>query len=211
MARKRNYRRTSTRKTADTKATQALRLARQANKTELKYADYALSAGTPGSYTITDLGSVATNPSQGLNAGPDYNQRIGNSVMAKSMHFRTSITKHSSASAQQVRIIIFRSLNEQRSNLVTQYLQDNNINSQKSVDHRFDTKTLYDRTFVLDEQNPKKIWNYKLKMNWPVHYDPTTGAVDRGAIGIIFISDENSANLPTLSPNGTARYFFTDK
>lgn len=212
--RKRNYRKRRSRKRnyRNSTAQRALALAKKANRTELKYADYSLTAGGAGDYTIIDLGSIAFNPTMGLIPNAEHNGRIGNTVQAKSMHFRTTVAWNPNGStAQQVRIIVFKWLNEGSPTNVSDYLANDNIQSPKSVDHRFDSKTLYDRTFILSAENPKKIWNYKQKMNWPVHYENTTDRPDRGKLSVLFITDETSANVPVLSTNGTARFFYTDK
>lgn len=193
-------------KSASAKANQALKLAKQANKTELKYRDTSVTSAQ----SITDTGVYFSTTNHNLSLGTGISDRIGNTVMAKSVHFRTTFTKHASATASQVRIIIYKNLNEGVSSTPTDYLETADIMSQKSINHRFDTKTLYDKTFILDTDNPKKIWNYKLKLNWPIHYSITGNTPDKGSFGILYISDEPT-NYPTASAGSTSRFFFTDK
>lgn len=185
-------------------ASKAYKLAKKANRTELKYRDSSW-IGTPISIPAT--GAFVSNFPY-ISTGALIDQRVGNTVHGTSLNAKLTIVKHASATASALRMIVFKYVSEGFPAAVTDYLQSANINSAKSTDHRFDSKTLYDKTFVLDNDNPKRHLDLRKKLGFDIHYDASSSAPDKNALVILLISDE-ATNQPTVE--GLWRMYFTDK
>lgn len=199
-------RRNRSKKSGQSVARKALALAKKANKTELKYIDASASLQTDAQ-NIKSTGDFQYNFPL-ISTGATVSTRVGNVIEAKSLNAKITFSKHASATASVVRVIMFIWKSDGAPSAVTDYLASASVNGQKAVDHRFDSKTLMDKTYVLDSDNPKKQLNLRKKLNFPIFYDTSGSTPDKNKLVILMISDETT-NWPTFS--GNLRLYFTDK
>lgn len=198
---KKNYRRNNRRRYNNSTAQKALRLAKKAYKLpELKYKDSSFSTTNPDS-------SGSLNILMSLNQGTTNNERVGDTVSPTSMTIRGKMNIHSSATATQVRILIFRWLSE-APGAVTDVLESAAITSFKSQNLRYQSEILYDRVFQLDSVNrPELYWQKKIKLKHKICYPESSSAANRNGIYAIVLSDE-ATNTPTLDTK--YRIFYRD-
>lgn len=76
--------------------------------------------------------------------------------------------------------------------------------SAKQYDKRFQTRILYDKTFVVDANNPLKAFDLVVPVNSHTQYDSALTTIDTGALKIICLSN--------IAAGATAPYFsFTSR
>lgn len=193
-------------KTVEAKADQALVIAKKANKKELKYHDVSTGATLmipTGAGFLTAITSLAQ--------GSGSNQRIGNAIEAKSIHLRLSSLYNplATASSQLYRIIVFQNLLTGTAANILEYLQSASFYSMKSIDNRFNTKTMFDKTYSVSNDNAQRNHNIRLKIPKNIYYPNATSTPEKNAVCIFVISNETTAvNAPFLE--GQGRFFFTE-
>lgn len=186
---------------ATSTADKAYALAKKANRKELKYLSFSnasvVSLPIPSTGNIYEQTNVA--------GGTDNNDRIGNVIQATSIKMKATLTKHASASSSMLRVM-FVKYNQDALTSVTDVLQTASYLSQKSIEHRYDSKVLFDRTYNVDTDNPKKSFNINLKTKFPIYFGGNLSSdLERNGIFMIVISDEPT-NTPTLS--WTSTFYF---
>lgn len=187
-------------------AQQALTLAKKANKQELKYHEVS-----QGASLIGPSGLIFMNAITSLSAGTGSNQRIGNAVNPKSVKLRLSALYNplAASAGQLYRIIIFQNLLSGSPAAVTDYLLTANFYAMKSIDNRFNTRTLYDKVFSVTNDSPQRSHLISVKIPKPIYYPGATTTPEKNGVFIIAISNEVTLlNAPTLE--GTGRFFFTE-
>lgn len=128
-----------------TVASKALYLARKANRTELKY--YTLLRSLP--ITIT-TGTYLENDMQLIAQGTGPSNRIGLVINPTSINVKMLMKLSDLGSfPRTVRVVIYQWKSETADTSEGQYLQDNTVTSYKDETKRFQSTTLYDRSFSL--------------------------------------------------------------
>lgn len=183
-------------------AKKALALAKKANRKELKYLDGAIGISSD---QILNTGVTWFNFPL-IATGATVNTRIGNVIHPTSLKLKYTMEKNASATASQVRLILLQQKNDYTGS-ITDYLQTADINSQKSVDHRYDSKTLLDKSFILDAERPKRFVNMSIKVPLSMYYDASSSTPDKNRLVLYLISDE-ATNYPTIV--GNQRLYFTE-
>lgn len=192
--------------TADAKATKALVIAKKANKKELKYHDVS-----SGATLMVPTGAGFLTAITSLAQGTGTNQRIGNAVEPKSISLRLSALYNplATTSGQLYRIIIFQYLLNGTAPNIQEYLQSANFYSMKSIDNRFNTKTLLDKVYSVTSEMPQRAHNIRLKIPKNIYYPNATVTPEKNAVCIFVISNEPTAvNSPFIE--GQGRFFFTE-
>lgn len=198
---RRNYRRRRRRNTTAAKANAALRIAKKANQKENKYHTTIINpTSVPHTGLIPpEFCSVAP--------GDTVNNREGNIIQGSSIKFRGALTKNPSATATRVRMIVFQYLEPGGLSGATDYLASATINSFKSSNRRFNSRTLMDRTFVLDEADPMKPLNFTIRTPFKIFYQTSGNTPNKNGVYCILISNE-SVNQPEV--NWQARFQFKE-
>lgn len=181
-------------------AKKAYRLAKKAYKApELKYNKISLTKNpVSGIGTFDNLDSTS--------AGTTNNQRIGDSIIAKSIHLRCKMNLNASATATQVRMLIFKWRSEFPAT-VTDVLETATITSFKSDDQRFQSSILYDRTYNLNTDRPEIFLKKKIKLGFRMTYIGGGTVPNTNGVYVIFCSDE-AVNTPTI--DFQSRMFYID-
>lgn len=194
------------RKSTKVIASQALAVARQANKRELKY--HRVSQGLT---LMSPSGAFLMSQITSLNGGSGVNQRIGNAVEPTSLSFKlTTLYNPLAANGNQCyRVIVYQSLLSGTAPSVLDYLQTADFYSFKSIDNRFNSITLMDKTFRVSQDNPQNNHNFKLKIPKNIYYPTATSTPEKNACSIIVISNEP---ILLASPwiRGQARFYYKD-
>lgn len=174
---------------------------------ELHYHDVTSGAVLMGPAGATFMSTITT-----IAQGTGTNQRVGNVVRPKGIHLRLSSLYNPLATTgnQLYRIIAFQYLLSGGIGGVTEYLQTASFYSQKSIDNRFNSKTLYDKTFEVSNDHPQRNHFIKLKVPKPIYYPNAPGTTpEKNGVAIIVISNEPTLlNSPSIE--GTGRYYFTE-
>lgn len=161
--------------------------------------------------TITNTGTILS--SQSLIAqGDDATSRDGNSIKVTSWLFRATMDINGTNNAR-VRIVAFI---DASSNGVVPLISDvfqstlgNLIISPMNRVNGKRFKVLFDRSFILDNDDPKKTCEVFKKMQHHIHYlDATasTSSLGQGPIYIALISDQPLANAPSFSMTSRMRF-----
>lgn len=185
--RKRNYKRRNT-----SLAKKAYRLAKKAYKApELKYATITGSLTAPSTTGTMQCISL-------VSQGTTNNTRIGDTVSPTSISMRMKMNLHASATASQVRVIVYRWISEAPNTAsVSDILGTSTISSFKSDDNRYQSEFLMDRVFSLNTDRPEIYLQRKIKLNKYISFPEGSATPNRNAIYIAILSDE-ATNTPTL-------------
>lgn len=194
------------RKSTKVIATQALAVARQANKKELKYHQVQAGATLMQSAGVVFLSQITS-----LDAGTGINQRIGNAVEPTSLIFRLSTLYNPLAASgnQLYRIIVYQSLLTGTAPSVLDYLNTANFYSFKSIDNRFNSVTLMDKTYRVSNDNPQNNHNFKIKIPKNIYYPSASSTPEKNACTVIVISNE-PVGLASPFIEGQARFYYKD-
>lgn len=156
---------------------------------EYKYADQSqgAAASTNGG-TIGEL--CQTIQGTGANAN-----RTGDSIKLKNLTIRMQMKQNGSVQ-ESIRVIIF--IDKQNtiagfSTLLASVGTANAIYSPKLENNKFDTKILYDKTFVITTNNPIKEVEKVIKLGWHQTYNTGTNTVNNNCLKIGFISQQATA------------------
>lgn len=182
-------------------AKKAYALAKKAYKApELKY--YA-AAGTVTGPSSSGSAEQLSEISQGVT----NNDRIGDSIHAKSLHLRMKMNLNASATSSQVRVIIYKWLSESPSLSSSDILESASITSFKTEANRYQSQFLMDRVFTLNTDTPELFLQEKIKLGMQIHYNQAVTQPTVNGLYIFILSDE-AANTPTLAYD--YRVYFTD-
>lgn len=192
-------------------AQKALKLAQQLKRmVNVEYKlDYANSIlGTGDAITWTGVVRNLCQPTQ----GDGVTNRDGDSIKTLRLSGRLFIQQNASATDSLLRVIIFRGKNENRvAYAPSDFLQSAvglMVLNGKEYENRFQTKTLFDKTYSLSSAGKS---NYLVNMNLPLtgHIQFGTGSTDieNGGIYMLLISNEQT-NTPLVTY--TLKTSFTD-
>jgi len=170
---------------------------------EYKFLDSSIT--TPFSFGFT--GVLQSTPTL-IGQGDADTQRNGNSVKVTSMLTRGTI-ELADTNAAQCRFIIFTDTSSNGAPpAVTDLLQSASVISPLNRINGKRFRVLYDRSWVLDADNPKKQIHIFKKMQHHIHYlDSTanTSSLGQGPIYFLWISDQNT-NAPLATWNNRFRF-----
>ncbi len=166
---------------------------------------------------IDDDGHLVTTalniPVQGL---LDTN-RIGDTILCKSVHLRLNFVTGSSDLNTQFRIILFWDKFNTISavgSILANIGDSNAANSHYDVDLRRDWIKLMDKTVILQSPSGSKMkhLNKVFKLNKMTQFIAASTTVSKGALRILYISNIDSGGIDADKPNvvGLARLFYTD-
>jgi len=212
MPNKKPYRSRKTRKTYKKKGflEKALPVAQKALKVakfvagiinaEFKYNLASASLVTPTwNGTVTSL----CLPSQGSGA----DQRTGDSIKLKDFVIRGVIDFNALGVPEMVRVVIFID----KQNAITtgaQFFQTVGVylatESEKNEDNKYETKTLFDRTFMVSNYKPQTKFKYAMPIGYHTHFTKGTTAISNNALKMCYISQNptNSAKISYIVRTG---------
>lgn len=174
-------------------ASKAYALAKKAYKMpELKFYGMSLADTSPG--TTASIEEITT-----IGQGSGNNQREGNTIHGSSLHIRGKFNINASATATQVRLIIFQwKAGAGGPATALDVLETSAITSFKSDNDRYKSNFLYDRVFQLDSVNKPEIYfqkKLKLKKNL-ISYPESTATAETNGVFAFLLSDE-ATNEPS--------------
>lgn len=146
-------------------------------------------------------------------AGTGDSQRIGDSVKLQRLMMRGEIRYATAGTdGQTVRLIIVNDKQNKISAvsdlLDSNYLSTvNAVNAPKNYDKRFQTKILYDRSFLVNSQNIERRFVINLPLNFHAQFDAAGSTIDSGSLKYFLVSDQMT-NPPTV--NFVGRITYTD-
>ncbi|QGH72136.1 MAG: capsid protein [CRESS virus sp. ctbTJ1] len=174
---------------------------------EYKFLDSAANLNPTNSGNIVSVQSL-------IAYGDAENNRNGNSIKVTSMLYRATATLGTGATSTKYRIMIFTDTSSAGAvptvNTVLQAPGGANplILAPLNRNNGSRFHVLLDRTYILDQDDPKKHIQIFKKMNHHIHYLDGTAAVTalgQGPIYIMHISDE-ATNYPTVDWNCRLRF-----
>jgi hypothetical protein len=186
-------RRKQSRKNNNSTAKKALALAKKANQKELKYVQLA-----PSARTILSAGESITSNQWIISQGTDTNNRVGNVIHSTRLKIQGTLSLNASATSSFMRVLIYKYSHELAS-AVTDILESASYLSQKSIEHRYDSKVLFDRTYNVDSDKPKRMININLKTGFNMYYGSADASdIEKNGLFILMIGDEVT-NVPTFT------------
>ncbi len=196
----RRRRRNNQNKSTRAIATKALSTAKKAlAQPELKHTETVHTTTPPVAGFINQLSTVVQ--------GDSNNERIGETIQAKSLHLRFSLEINASATQTQVRVIIFKWRSEQPANTLDVLLLSL-ITSFKNQDKRYQSAILSDRVYQLsDAKNPIIFVRQKIRVNKLISFPEDSSTSNMNSIWLLMLSDE-ATNTPALVLR--SRLFYTD-
>lgn len=132
-------------------------------------------------------------PSQGI----AVNQREGDSIKMKNLTIRGDIVFNGTKS-ETVRLIIFNDKENQATTAgdILEYTGSSlSVYSGKNPNLRFDSKILYDKTFIIDANTPIRKFDVVLKIGLHVNFAAGTTTINNNALKILIIGQNASGSL----------------
>ena len=159
---------------------------------EYKIADITDNASVSFSGYLAQLNNI----SQGITDST----RVGDSCKIQNLVFRTLLARNGADA--QMRLILFWD-KQAKVTSSSDILQNTGTIfsplSPKNYDKRFQTKILYDKVFNLNTDNPMRSLDLVIPINQHTQYNGATNLVNTGYLGVLFISNINTANNPTMN------------
>jgi len=187
-------------RTAYGRANYAVKLARKAMRTELKYLDVAISD------TPSTTGTVI--PLSGTAQGDTSQSRDGLQIFPTSIEMRLNFSFNASATASVIRVVIYQYLAGVSSSVQNYFDASPTTTDFKAINQQYESRTLFDRTYSLNDLIPEKNIYLKRRIKGIIAYDGATATdIAKNGLYMILLSDE-ATNTPTVT--GTARFFFKD-
>ena len=190
-------------------ASKALYLARKANKSELKY--LTTLQATPITFASNRFFKTLSNVGQGTG----QTERIGLSITATSINVQMLMKLDDLGELPHtVRVVLFLWRSEQYDVTINDpdYLQSSSVLAYKNEDIRFQSKTLYDRSFSLSPNGTRQMRiSIKRKLSSLMAYTyNTANSQNRNQLVMAIYTDTQSGNPNPLVTFNT-RLYFTDK
>lgn len=156
---------------------------------------------------ITNAGVVTQ--CSNIAVGTGYAERIGHSIKVTSLYARGTISKHASATATSVRImLVMDAQTNQAVFAVTDLLESAGIHTYRNIDNTSRFKVLADKKLIVDSTTPKKFFSIFKKINQHVRFDASTSAIadiTQASFAIVMIGSE-ATNEPTVYMNFRLRF-----
>lgn len=172
-------------------ASKAYTLAKKAYRApELKFAPITITTTPTSTGFINILSSITQ--------GDSNNERIGDTILAKSLHYKATLLLNASATASLVRVIFFKWRSEAPAG-VTDVLLTAAITSFKSQDLRFQSKILSDRVYKLnDASQPEIFFKGKIMLkDLLISFPEASATSNMNGIHMLILSDE-ATNSPVF-------------
>lgn len=167
-------------------------------KHQVTLADTAI--GNDGA-EITQLNNIAV--------GTGYAERIGHSIKVTSLFARGTLSKHASATATSIRVmLVMDSQTNQAIYTITDLLESAGIHTYRNIDNTSRFKILADRKYIVDTTTPKRFFSIRKKVNQHIRFDNSTSAIadiTQCSYSIVMISSE-ATNEPTVYMNFRLRF-----
>lgn len=180
----------------------ATKLAKAVN-VEYKYHDESLSAQSVN-YSASTTSYLLNDMPQ----GDGDTTRDGDSIKCQGLTLRGVLARNGADATVRMVIVWDKQNNVVPADIFHLAGQQSAPWSNKSYDHRFQSRILYDRTFTLDTDATRL--NFHVKKNIMLHtqFNSGTTTINTGALRVFFISDQVTINEPVLT--FTSRLTFTD-
>lgn len=196
---KRTYRKRRYNKRNQSLAKKAYRLAKKAYKApEIKY--NAITGTITGPDTTGNVQELSL-----LAEGTTNNTRVGDKISPTSLRVRLKANINASATATQVRMMIFTwkiDAPAGTGDLIT----GDAITGFKSENDKYKSKILYDKVFQLNSVNRPEIFvSRKFKVPKYIAYQTGSSIANTNGLYILLISDE-ATNVPLLAYNSRLYY-----
>lgn len=170
----------------------------------VEYKYYDIGAGL---VTSTWNGAIVNlcQPAQGITALT----RTGDSIKIKNLTFRGEFNKNVLGIASEVvRMIIFWD-KQNVINTVADFLQYTglygSVYSQKNENTKYETKTLYDRSYIINSTYQQRKFDVVLKINQHCNFQAGSTTIDTGALKVLYIG-QSPINGPQFSYNSRCTY-----
>ncbi len=170
---------------------------------ESKVIDDTTSSTANTAGVITNISLIAE--------GSDYNERNGRRIKLQSLQIRGQLTQHASATNTSLRVIIFKTRNNQSAEpAVLDVLQFASENSMLNAsDNQGSFTVVSDRTVHMSNVNSTN-YGYNMYHKIQTHIDfsgsaATEASIGRGALYALLISNEAS-NTPTVNFHSRIRF-----
>lgn len=198
--RRQRYNKSRKYSSANSKANYAIRLAKKAQvQKELKHNAISNSAAISTTGANYELSTITQ--------GDTNNTRDGNVIYPTSAKVRMQMTQHASATQTFIRVIVYKWISESPSG-ITDYLESAAIDSFKSEQNRYQSVTLFDKTYVLTNISTSAMFReFKVKLGGMIAYPEATGVANRNSIYMAVLSSE-ATNTPTV--DWQSRLYFKD-
>jgi len=158
--------------------------------------EYKYYEATQATQAVIDYNGQIFNlcdPAQGDGA----TQRNGDSIKMKTLTLRGDIA-YNGTTPETVRMIIF---NDKESSVTagSDILESTGVQtapySGKNPNYKYDTKILYDKTYVIDNQIPLRKFDIVLKVPNHVNFLATTTTIVNNALKLMFIGQTTNGSL----------------
>jgi hypothetical protein len=162
---------------------------------------------TNSSAPLKNLTEIAT--------GTDQINRIGRQVRLKSIHLRGNIEANTAGNpAQRVRLIVVATKNSEPDNapVLQDVLQDGgNFDSFRNLNRARGFIPIVDRTFQVDQDDPRRYFNIYKKLNIRKQFNDNSGTYTSasqgyGDIYMWAICDEDNTNEPVIALMSRVRF-----
>jgi len=204
--RQRYRRRRYVRKNRTTRSTayRALRVAKQANKKELKWRQ-----GPTFANEVIDSNGTIQTATMLIPAGTSNNERVGNVVYPTSIKIRADVVLNDLLSSSLLRIIVFQWKSGVPTNMITEILDSASIDAFKSDSNRYKSNFLYDKVHVVSTgTSTSKYIKLRLKPKKKlISYEDGTSNPETNGLYVAAISNA-LVNGPTLDM--VTRMYYTD-
>lgn len=187
-------------------AYKGVRLLKGLVNVEKKFFDVAQSGLVLSSATIAPLNNMA--------AGDDHNQRNGNSILAKYIVGKFTITINPTATTSYTRIMVIMDLSNQGlapglGDILQTITVGQGIVSPKNSDNTDRFWTLYDKTFTMSDNGRQTISpKMYVPINTHLKYNNTSASVDTNAIYLVLLSDQDLSGTAPLATWHTRLAFY---
>jgi len=175
---------------------------KKSNNIEYKIHELTNNASYDYNGTVSSLLS-------GLSQGTQDTQRIGDSMKNQNLTFRFYTSRNTADSI--VRIMVIRD-DQNKISAVTDVLQASgsafSVLSPKNYDKRFQSKILYDRTFVLDVDQTTIKREMVIPLGFHSQFQSGGTTINTGDIKLLIVSNLVTSNLPSVA--WYSRVTFTD-
>lgn len=160
--------------------------------------------------SITSSGSV--NKLCVISQGDGVSNREGNSVHPLNLSYRIFLIPNATPTQTAFRVIVFKGKGERGSSYTPiEILESTSMTSFKSISNRYDSRILYDKTYLLGNPSAGPVVSYDcgvLRIGGHISFDSTdaTGAtIDDGGLYVLLLSNQ-ATNTPTISCNFRLTY-----
>lgn len=151
--------------------------------------DYYVNQGS----FFTNYSGNTVSLNGGITAGSNDGQRTGDSIKMKVLTLRGTLTRAGADCVVRVMIIDDKQNVINQGNLLQYVGSSAVVNSPKQDDLYYDSRILYDQKFVIDTNNPIRMFKIVLPIELHTKYDNSTNAIQNNALKFISYSNINAS------------------